>query len=99
MILFFVARFADLLYIRQQECFYMPPKHPKRKRPDSGRGPWNTLEVAAITEINRITIGRWLEDGKIRAPLQDPKSREYLWTQSDIDELVRYAKSRERSSE
>lgn len=73
------------------------PKQPKSKsKTESGRGPWNTLEVSAITEINRVTIGRWLDDGKVRAPLQDPKSHEYLWTQADIDELVRYAKSRER---
>lgn len=74
----------------------------RTKRPtkaDSGRGPWNTLEVAGITEINRMTISRWLEDGKIRAPKQDPKSREYLWTQADIDELVRYAKFKEREAE
>ena len=86
------------MYISQKECFYMSTRTPKRaNRQDSSRGPWNTLEVAAITEINRMTISRWLEDGKVRAPKQDPKSREYLWTQADIDELVRYAKSREKT--
>jgi predicted DNA-binding transcriptional regulator AlpA len=71
----------------------------RTNKQDSSRGPWNTLEVAAITEINRMTISRWLDDGKVRAPKQDPRSREYLWTQSDIDELVRYAKSREKQGE
>jgi predicted site-specific integrase-resolvase len=80
--------------------FSMPPKTPKRtNKTDSSRGPWSTVQVADITEINRMTISRWLDDGKVRAPLQDPKSREYLWTQADIDELVRYAKSRERIGE
>lgn len=75
----------------------MAPRTPKRSSShQDARGPWNTQEVAGITEINRMTISRWLEDGKIRAPKQDPKSREYLWTQADIDELVRYAKSREK---
>lgn len=78
----------------------MAAKSTKREpKSQSGRGPWNTLEVSGITEINRMTISRWLEDGKIRAPKQDPKSREYLWTQADIDELVRYAKAKEREAE
>ncbi len=72
----------------------MPEK--KRSKHGSSRGPWNTVEAAEITEINRMTINRWLEAGKIRAPKQDPTSKEYLWTQADIDELVKYAKSQEK---
>jgi predicted site-specific integrase-resolvase len=67
----------------------------KTKPPTDARGPWSTLEVASITDIGRMTINRWVESGKVRAPRQDPKSGEALWTQADIDDLVRYAKSRE----
>jgi predicted site-specific integrase-resolvase len=77
----------------------MAAKSSKRSvKQDSHRGPWSTVEVAGITEINRMTISRWLEAGNIRAPKQDPRSKEYLWTQADIDEVVKFAKSRERIS-
>jgi hypothetical protein len=79
--------------------FRMAAKGSKRTvKQDSHRGPWSTVEVSGITEINRMTISRWLEAGNIRVPKQDPKSKEYLWTQADVDELVKFAKSRERIS-
>jgi predicted site-specific integrase-resolvase len=68
-------------------------------RAESGRGPWSTVQVADITEINRMTISRWLDSGKVREPRRDPKSGEFQWTQSDVDELVRYAKSQEKEAQ
>ena len=43
-----------------------------------------------------MTISRWVDAGSVRAPMKDPVTKESLWTQADIDVLVRYAQEQRR---
>jgi predicted DNA-binding transcriptional regulator AlpA len=73
----------------------MPARSTKKKHKHSGRS-FSTLQVAEITGLNRMTITRWVDTGAVRAPMKDPITKESLWTQADIDVLVRYAQEQKR---
>jgi predicted site-specific integrase-resolvase len=62
----------------------------------SERPTYNSTEVAKMFDINRMTLDRWLKDEKIPRPKKDPKSKTYIWTQSDLDNVAKYIKESSR---
>ena len=76
----------------------MPARSTKKSSKQLGRT-FSTLQVAEITGLNRMTITRWVDAGAVRAPMQDPTTKQSLWTQADIDVLVRYAQEQRREAE
>lgn len=50
----------------------------------------NSNEVADLFEIPRITLYRWVRDGKIPEPLTNPQTRQKIWTQSDVEAVGRF---------
>jgi excisionase family DNA binding protein len=49
---------------------------------------YSTTEVAERVGVNRVTLQRWMADGKVRAPKLQYGVR--LWTERDIGRVRRY---------
>jgi excisionase family DNA binding protein len=60
------------------------------------RPTYTSTEVAKLFGVNRMTLDRWLKEEKIPRPRKDPRSKTYIWTQSDLDNLAKYIKESSR---
>ena len=49
---------------------------------------FSTAEAAEIVDVNRVTLQRWLAQGKVQAPKVRYGVR--LWTELDIGRVRRY---------
>lgn len=57
--------------------------------------PISTEKVAAKVGVKRITIERWLRDGKIKRPktIEFGGRRFRLWTRADVAKIKKYAEA------
>jgi predicted DNA-binding transcriptional regulator AlpA len=59
----------------------------------------NNNEVAEMFGITRVTLYRWLKDGKIPEPMTHPVTKQKIWTQSDLDAVSRFIERQRRGSD
>ncbi len=62
----------------------------------SGRATLNSSEVAKLFDITRATLYRWVRLGKIPEPMTHPTTGQMIWTQTDLDNIGRFLRSREQ---
>lgn len=53
---------------------------------------YSTSQVAAIVGINRVTLERWISDGKIKRPsaLGNGPGNARLWTEPEVARVRKY---------
>lgn len=56
--------------------------------------PKSTREVATEVGVGKMTLERWLRDGKIKRPktIEFGGRRFRLWTRADVEKIKKYAK-------
>jgi predicted DNA-binding transcriptional regulator AlpA len=64
---------------------------------DNTRSTYTSVEVAEMFGLSRMTLDRWVKEEKIPRPMKDPRSKQMVWTQADLDQLARYMKDKETS--
>jgi predicted site-specific integrase-resolvase len=73
----------------------MSPQTPKTEL----RQTLNNSEVADLFDISRVTLNRWIKDGKIPEPMTNPTTKQKIWTQADIEAIGRYLERQRKGSE
>jgi predicted site-specific integrase-resolvase len=48
-----------------------------------------TTEVAEMFGVTRITLQRWMRDGKIPEPARDPDTNWPIWQQPELDAIAK----------
>src|SRR4051794_38857561 len=75
------------------------PIMPEAAAKNEPRPTLNNNEVAEMFGIRRVTLYRWLKDGKIPEPMTHPVTKQKIWTQSDLDAVSRFIERQRRGSD
>jgi predicted site-specific integrase-resolvase len=63
---------------------------------DDRRPALSTAQVAAMFEVDRSTLQRWIRENKIPEPPRDPESNWQVWGQFELDALARAVQSKRK---
>jgi predicted site-specific integrase-resolvase len=66
------------------------------KEHDDRRPRLTTPEVSEMFGVTRVTLNRWIKEGKIPEPARDPETGWPVWQQPELDALGRALKARKR---